>query len=120
MKRNNFPRQPTTFQKRFVSEENEEGYLNSIPCAKEQSCVRKRKVFVFRKTTLLPATKGPGKLIRRILVFDDHPDSLRLVLGRRAGSNIQFSEPQRGISSGIALLCILVVGLMIAMFWPVF
>jgi hypothetical protein len=36
------------------------------------------------KISRLPATGRSAKTIRRILVFDNHPDSLRLILRRPA------------------------------------
>jgi hypothetical protein len=80
-----------------------------------------RKIFVVKQTSHLPATNAaPGKTVRHILIFDNHPDSLRLVFGRRAASHIHLSDPQRTTSWGVALLWILAVGLMMAMFWPHF
>jgi hypothetical protein len=34
------------------------------------------------------------KTIRRILIFDNHPDSLRLVFGRRLNADVDLSTPQ--------------------------
>jgi hypothetical protein len=80
-----------------------------------------RKIFVVKQTSHLPATNAAaGKTVQRILIFDDHPDSLRLVFGRRVASYVRLSDPQRTTSWGVALLWILVVGLMMAMFWPHF
>jgi hypothetical protein len=84
-----------------------------FPSASEHSGVRARKIFVIKQVQRLPATTAPGKKIQRILIFDNHPDSLRLVFGRHANSH-----RERITSWGVALLWILVAGLMIAMFWP--
>ena len=85
----------------------------------ERPTVRARKISVVKQTSHLPATNAaPGKTVRRILIFDNHPDSLRSVFGHRAASNVHVSDPQRTTSLGVALLWILVVGLMMAMFWP--
>jgi hypothetical protein len=43
-----------------------------------------RRIFVIKRAIRPPATNMRGKTIQRILIFDDHPDSLRLVFGRRA------------------------------------
>ena len=84
-----------------------------------RASVGARKIFVVKQTSHLPATNAaPAKTVRRILIFDNHPDSLRLVFGRRAASHVHLSDPQRTTSWGVALLWILVVGLMMAMFWP--
>jgi len=78
---------------------------------------RARKIFVIKKTSRLRSTNGADKKIRRILIFDNHPDSLRLVFGSRAPHG-QLSDLQRTPSWVFALLWIVVVGLMMAMFWP--
>jgi hypothetical protein len=56
--------------------------------------------------------------MRRILIFDDHPDSLRLVFGRRRISDVDVSRA-RQISSGelIVVSMVTLVGL-IGVFWP--
>jgi hypothetical protein len=41
----------------------------------------------------MPADLG-GKTIRRILIFDNHPDSLRLVFGRRLNTDFDLGAPQ--------------------------
>ena len=74
-----------------------------------------RKIFVIKKVSWLPATNAAGRKIQRVLIFDNHPDSLRL-LSRYRGADSHFH-----ISSwGVALLWILVMGLMMAMFWPLY
>jgi hypothetical protein len=71
-------------------------------------------------TPPLPASSG-GKTIRSILIFDNHPESLRLLSGyRSADSHFHVSDPPRTTSWGVALLWILVVGLMMALFWPLY
>ena len=68
----------------------------------------------------IPADVG-CKTIRRILIFDNHPDSLRLVSGYRGeDSHFRVFDSPRTISWGVTLLWILVVGLMMAMFWPLY
>jgi hypothetical protein len=66
----------------------------------------------------MPADPG-SKTIRRILIFDSHPDSLRLIFGSRAQHG-PLSDSQRTPSWVFALLWIAMVGLMMAMFWPFF
>jgi hypothetical protein len=80
--------------------------------------VRSRKIFIIKQVQV--QAKDPRKKIRRILIFDNHPDSLRLVLGRRVDSHVDLSHSERMTSSGVALLWILVVLLMIGMVWPIF
>lgn len=93
--------------------------LFRFPSASEHSGVRVRKIFVIKEVQRLPATTTAYRRIQRILIFDNHPASLRLVFGRRVDSHVHFYDPQPITSSEIALLWILVVGLMLAMFWPI-
>ena len=68
----------------------------------------------------IPADVG-GKTIRCILIFDNHPDSLRLVSGYRGeDSHFHVFDSLHTISWGVTLLWILVVGLMMAMFRPLY
>jgi len=105
-------------QSRFVSGNNQDSYPNSVFSAHGEVDVRKRKIFVFRKTILLPATKGPGKQIRRILIFDDHPDSLRLILERPANRQVHRTAQNRGSSRHLVLLGMVLIAASLAMFWP--
>jgi hypothetical protein len=58
---------------------------------------------------------GTGKCVQRILVFDNNPDSLRLVFGCRAEPKVEVFAP-RYVGSGVAaLVWSLVVGLLILM-----
>jgi hypothetical protein len=85
----------------------------------KQAAVRARRIFVVKQTRWLPPTPlTAGKRVKLILVFDNHPDSLRLVFGPRA-SPVHLSDAQDTPSSVVALLWILVVGLM-AMFLPLY
>jgi len=86
----------------------------------ERAAVPARKIFVVKQTRWLPPTQlTAGKRVQLILVFDNHPDSLRLVFDHPAPSHVHLSNPQRTPSSVVALLWILVVGLM-AMFLPLY
>ena len=58
--------------------------------------------------------------MRRILIFDDHPDSLRLVFGGGANPHIDLSAPQRVSSWELVLVSILIMVALIGMFWPLF
>ena len=101
--------------------------LFRFPSASGQPGVRVSKIFVIKQTwrlldsrsgQALPATNGTRKQIRRILIFDDHPDSLRLVFGRRANPQIDLSVPQRVSSWELVVVSILTMGALIGMFWP--
>jgi len=85
------------------------------PLLRDSTGLDRRKIFAIIAPAI-PAEPG-CKTIRRILIFDNHPDSLRLLFGSRI-SDGQLSDPQRTPSWVVALLWILVVGLMVAIFWP--
>jgi hypothetical protein len=90
----------------------------------KQAAVRARRIFVVKQTRWLPPTPlTAGKRVKLILVFDNDPDSLRLVFGLRASRftcpPFYLSDAQGTPSSVVALLWILVVGLM-AMFLPLY
>jgi hypothetical protein len=67
----------------------------------------------------LPAGTDAARKIEHILIFDNHPESLRLLLGRPGSPRVSSSDLRRTTSSGIALLWILSVALMIATCWSV-
>jgi hypothetical protein len=75
---------------------------------------------VIKQLRRLESTTGTHKKIRRILIFDSHPDSLRLVFGRRANPHIHLSAPERVISWELILVSILTMVALIGMFWPLF
>jgi hypothetical protein len=71
----------------------------------------RKKVFAM---LLYPRTVDDrGKAIRRILIFDNHPETLRL---------LQNLDPERARLSkfGVVLGWVLIIGLVLAIFWPVF
>jgi hypothetical protein len=110
MKRNNSPRRATTFPTQFARAHNEDGPL--------KPGVRRKKIFVISETRYLPGAKDHEKKIRRILILDDHPDSLRLVLRSSMTRRIYLAalggpSSRHLILPGIALLVAL-----LAMFWP--
>jgi hypothetical protein len=90
-----------------------------VPLLRDSTGSGRKKIFAI-VTPPMPADLG-CKTIRRILIFDNHPDSLRLVSSyRREDSHIHVSDPPRSTLMGVALLWILIVGLMMAMFWPLY
>jgi hypothetical protein len=60
---------------------------------------------------------SPGK-VRHILIFDDHPESLRLVFDRAVDLRFHFFDRERMISWATVLVWGIVVALMMAMLWP--
>ena len=91
----------------------------SFPPANEHSGVRVRKIFVIKQEIHLPQARDADKRMRRILIFDDHPDSLRLVFGPRANPHVHLSALQRVFSWELILASIVTMGALIAMFWAI-
>jgi hypothetical protein len=54
--------------------------LDLPPFAPPQAGLHARKVFVIKQERKFYSRTGQGKTIRSILIFDNHPSSLRLVL----------------------------------------
>jgi hypothetical protein len=54
-----------------------------------------------------------------VLIFDDHPESLRLVFGSTT-PKLDLSLPPRARLWHRFLLSILIMGLLTAIFWPLF
>jgi hypothetical protein len=68
-------------------------------------------------TTPLPASSG-GKMIRRILIFDNHPESLRLLYRQRPSPDVDPVAPRRAHAAHIMFALLLMLALSIAIFWP--
>jgi len=107
---------PTSFVRRIT-----EGQLNLAQTSSgDRQRARTRKIFIIKKTSRLPSTNAAGKKIRCILIFDNHPDSLRLVFGERANPYVDLSVPQRVSSWELVLVSILIMSALFGMFWPLF
>jgi hypothetical protein len=94
--------------------------LPRLSFAKGQSGPRTRKIFVIKQSRRLRSTNGADKKMRRILIFDDHPDSLRLVFGGGANPHGDLSVARPASSWDLILISILTMGALIGMFWPLF
>src|SRR2546421_1680094 len=71
-----------------------------------------RKIFVIKKTSRLRSSNGADKKIRRILIFDNHPETLRLIFARRPDPHVDLAASQRISSRELIIVCLLtVVGL---------
>jgi hypothetical protein len=78
----------------------------------------RRKIFVIKQASRLASTNGAGKKIRRILIFDNHPDTLGLVFGRRRRLDVDLSRSQRISSWELIVVSLLTVAGLVGMFWP--
>jgi hypothetical protein len=93
--------------------------LFQLPSASGLPGVHARKIFVIKQELQVPQANAADTKMRCVLIFDDHPDSLRLVFGRRANPHVHLSAPQRVISWELILASIVTMGALIGMFWPI-
>ena len=106
---------PTLFVRRIT-----EGQLNLAQTSGDRQRSRTSKIFIIKKTSRLPSTNAAGKKIRRILIFDNHPDSLRLLFGERTNPHVDLSVPQRVSSWELIVVSILTMSALFGMVWPLF
>jgi hypothetical protein len=76
-----------------------------------------RKIFVIKQEIHVPQARDAHQRMRNILIFDDHPDSLRLVFGSPQPTHLSASQPM--IWWELALASILTTGALIGMLWPI-
>src|SRR5436309_2203518 len=56
---------------------------------------RTKRIFIIKQAAQLPATNSAeGRKVQHVLIFDDHPESLRLVFGS-ATPKLELSRPPR-------------------------
>src|SRR5438477_8677696 len=76
-----------------------------------QPRIHAKRIFIIRQATSFPATNSAaGKNVQHILIFDDHPDSLRLVLGEPASPDVDRAAPRR-VTFWVVLFSMLMLGL---------
>ena len=102
---------------RFVKPGADDQFNFEPPTRTRQQRRRTKKIFIIKKTSRLPSTNAARKKIRRILIFDNHPESLRLVFGHRQHRNVDLSRPTPVISWELILVSILAVAGLVGMFW---
>jgi hypothetical protein len=82
---------------------------------------RKKKLFVIKQTDRLPSTNARGRKIRRILIFDNHPDSLRLVFDRHPrGLDVDLPMPRRVSWLEVILVSVAAGAGLVGILWPLF
>ena len=85
-----------------------------------QPRVRAKRIFIVRQARpFSPTNSAAGKNVQHILIFDDHPDSLRLVFGEPENPRVDRAVPRR-VASWAVLFSLLMLGLVTAMLWPLF
>lgn len=117
MKRKDFRHRPISFPESFVRPVTGPR-LFRLSDASEKPRRRTRKIFVIKQARRLASTNGTEKKLRRILIFDDHPDTLRLVFGPGASGHDDLSVPSRVTSWEFIFVSILAIVALLGMFWP--
>ena len=73
---------------------------------------------MIKQVRRLKSTTGTHKEIRRILIFDNHPDSLDLVFNGESNPPIELSPPRPLKVRYLILLAILTLSGLTAIVWP--
>jgi hypothetical protein len=83
----------------------------------DESTYSGRKRIFAIVTPPLPASSG-GEAIRSILIFDNHPESLRLLYRQRSSRDVDLVATRRAHPMYLVFALLLILALSIAMFWP--
>jgi len=76
-----------------------------------------KRFFIIKQAMQLPSTNSAGtRTVQYVLIFDDHPESLRLVFGS-ATREIDLSQTPSISSRHLVLLSILLMSLVTAILW---
>jgi hypothetical protein len=79
-----------------------------------------KRFFIIKQAVQLAATNfAESRTVQHVLIFDDHPESLRLVFGG-AAAQVDLSRTTGGRSRHLVLLSILIMGLLCAILWLFF
>jgi hypothetical protein len=79
-----------------------------------------KRFFIIKQAVQLPPTSSAGsRTVQHVLIFDDHPESLRLVFGG-AAAQVDLSRPPGASPRHLVLLSILIMGLLSAILWLLF
>src|SRR5438132_13002433 len=87
----------------------------SGPVVRDSARFGRKKIFVIQ----LPMRVGPdNKTIRRILIFDNHPDSLRLASRQLLNRHVDLPQRPSTNSLYILLALFLILTLTLGLLWP--
>jgi hypothetical protein len=76
-----------------------------------------KRFFIIKQAVQLPPTSSAGsRTVQHVLIFDDHPESLRLVFGSTT-PEIDLPRTPSVNSRHLVLLSILLVSLLTAVLW---
>src|SRR4051812_42759096 len=113
MKRKKFGQRPNLFPRQAVRQ------IGTLGASITPSGVRqqRRRIFVIAQVRPPGRTTPLGGKQRRILIFDNHPDSLRLVSKYHLYRDAERPSPRRS-QRHVILALFLILFLIDAMFWP--
>jgi hypothetical protein len=106
-----------------TSDLNAQKYSKWIRVSRIASSPRRDSTGPGRKTIFaivappMPVNLG-GKTVRRILVFDNHPDSLRLVFRLRVRPDVDLAAPRYTSRPHLILELVAIMALVFAIVWP--
>jgi hypothetical protein len=93
--------------------------MPGLGCLPDSASSGQKRIFAVVSPPI--PTPVEGKTIRRILIFDNHPDSLRLVLNSGVNVDSDGAPSQRerrtSIICGFILIAMLVAALLWALYW---
>jgi hypothetical protein len=119
MKERSFHHRARTFKARLFKPGKDRNSFRSLSPSRPPG-TRTKRIFIIKQAIQLPPTNSTaGKKVQHVLIFDDHPESLRLVFGSTT-PKLDFSPLPNANSWHLVLLSILVVGLVTAVLWPLF
>jgi hypothetical protein len=79
-----------------------------------------KRFFIIKQAVQLPPTSSAGsRTVQHVLIFDDHPESLRLVFGG-AAAQVDLSRPPGASLWYLVLLSIVIISSLIAILWALF
>jgi hypothetical protein len=87
-----------------------------LGCLRDSTSSGRKRIFAIVSRPI--PTGVEGKTIRRILIFDNHPDSLRLVFETGVDLNSDDAAWRRKRRASVICGSILIIVVVAAMLWP--
>src|SRR4051812_29593993 len=117
MKWKNSGQRPRLSSRGFVRQIGGHSAARPAPGVKQQRRSQKTRIFVIAQVRQSGRKNALGPKRRQILIFDDHPDSLRLVSRYHLNRDAERPRPRRS-QWHLILGLLLILFLIDAMFWP--
>jgi hypothetical protein len=122
MKKRSFHRRARTFNApvlRLPAEDRSANSFHFLSLDRQVGTETKRFFIIKQAVQLSPTSSAGSRTVQHVLIFDDHPESLRLVFGR-ATAEIDLPRPPGASLWPLVLLSIVIIGSLIAILWPLF